>query len=103
MSALEILVAVVLFCVAGVGLALLALPMIIAFSLVAAVAKVAIFLLVLPLRIIGLTVGLGFTAAGFMLKGVFLTGVIALLILVGLLPLLPLILFGVLVYFLVRA
>jgi hypothetical protein len=91
-----------------VGLAVILLfvvaaPIILAIGLVGLALKLAVFLILLPIRILGWGIGIGFAALGLLLKGVLLTGAVALLILVGLLPALPLILLGLLIYFLVRS
>ncbi len=89
------LVAILLFVVA--------VPVFLAIGLVALAIKLTLFLVLLPIRLLGWGIGIGFAALGLLLKGVVLTAAVGLLILVGLLPALPIILLGLLIYFLVRS
>ncbi|HEU4402641.1 MAG TPA: hypothetical protein VFT43_11100 [Candidatus Polarisedimenticolia bacterium] len=77
-------------------LAFVAAPILLALVLVAAVVRLVFFVLLLPLRLLG-------WGLGFAFKGIFLLVGVALLILVGLVPLVPVLLVGGLIYFLVKA
>jgi hypothetical protein len=84
-------------------LALVVVPLMLAFMVVGLVLKLVFFVLLMPLRILFWGLGIAFSAVGLVLKGVLLTGAAALLIVLGLLPLLPLVLIGVGLYFLLRS
>ena len=84
-------------------LVLLAAPLILAFFLVATILRLVFFVIFLPFRILGWTVGIGLGALGLALKGAFLAGIVALLILAGFVPLIPILLLGGLLYLLVRS
>ena len=82
----------------GIGLllgllVLVAAPILLAISLVATVLRLVFFAVTLPLRILGWIAGAGFGLLG---------GVLALLLLIGLVPLLPFVLVGALIYRLAR-
>jgi hypothetical protein len=83
-------------------LVLIALPIILAAALVVALLKLVFFVILLPFRILGLAFGIGIKAIGLVLKGALLFGAVALVFLVGLLPLAPLLLLGVVLYLLLR-
>ncbi len=83
-------------------LALIAAPIVLALFVVAAVLKLVFFLVLLPFRILGWGLGLGFAALGLLVKGTLLAGAVALLIVFGLVPLVPVLLLGLLIYFLAR-
>ncbi|MFQ5876173.1 MAG: hypothetical protein ACE5JH_00555 [Acidobacteriota bacterium] len=84
-------------------LAILAVPLILAFALVAGIAKFVIFLLLLPFRVVGWCLGVGLAALGLLIKGVILTGLAALLFLLGLAPVVPVVIVAALIYLLVKA
>ena len=102
MSFLEVSGALLLVAILAGVLAILALPIMLVMAIVGAVVKVALFILVAPIRLLGWTIGAGLAGVGFLLKGFLVTGTAALLILVGLLPLVPFLLLGLLIYLLVR-
>lgn len=81
---------------------LIMLPIVLAAAVLVALLKVAFFVILLPFRVLGLFLGVGFKAIGFVVKGAFLVGAVALVLMVGLLPLAPLILLGVVLYLLLR-
>lgn len=83
-------------------LILIALPIILVAVLSVALLKLVFFVIFLPFRILGLAFGVGFKAIGLVLKGTILLGAFALLLLVGLVPLAPIILLGVVLYLLLR-
>jgi hypothetical protein len=103
MSFLEVAGALLFVAIVAGVLAVLALPIMLAMALLGAVVKVALFILVAPIRLLGWMVGAGIAGVGFLLKGFLLTGTAALLILIGLLPLVPFLLLGLLIYLLVRS
>jgi hypothetical protein len=72
-------------------------------ALVVAALKLALFLVLLPFRIVGLGLKLGFTAVGLLFRAVFLVAACAVLILLGLIPLVPLLLIGAALYYIVKA
>ena len=76
---------------------------VIAVSLVVAVLKAVLFLLVLPFRIVGWGLKLGFTIAGILIRGFFLIALCVILILFGMLPLVPLVLVVAGIYYIVKA
>ncbi|HET6278390.1 MAG TPA: hypothetical protein VFG08_06385 [Candidatus Polarisedimenticolia bacterium] len=88
--------------VAGV-VAVVALPIMLAMAVVGAVVKVALLILIAPIRLLGWLMGAGLAVVGFLLEGSLLTGAAALLIVVGLLPLAPFLLLGLLLVLLVRS
>ena len=96
---------IALLVLGGLAIALLmliALPMVLAATLVVALLKLVLFVILLPFRILGLAFGIGIKAIGFVLKGALLVGAVALVLLVGLVPLAPLLLLGVVIYLLLR-
>lgn len=102
MPILEVSGALLLAAILAGILALLALPIMLVMAIVGAVVKIALFILVAPIRLLGWTIGAGLAGVGFLLKGFLLTGTAAILILAGLLPLFPFLLLGLLIYLLVR-
>ena len=78
-------------------------PIMLAIAILSAVIKIALFIVLAPIRLLGWTIGAGLAGVGFLLKGFLVTGTAALLILLGLLPLLPFLLLGLLIYLLVRS
>lgn len=99
---MEALGAVMLMALLIGVLALLAVPFVLVVLLIAGAVKLSLFLILLPLRLFGWLLGLGFTLTALLLKGFVVTGALALLVLLGLLPFLPLILLGGLIYLLLR-
>ena len=89
-------------CLIGL-LALIAAPIVLALFIVGMVLRLVFFLLFLPFRIVGAMFGLGFWSLGWFLKGVVLFAGLGLLILLGTLPLLPLLLVAGAVYLVFRA
>ena len=84
-------------------LGLAALAIVLAVSMVVAAFKMLLFVVMIPLRLVGWLLGLGVAAVGLLIKSAVLVGIVALLIVVGLLPLVPLLLVGVVVLYLIRA
>jgi hypothetical protein len=81
---------------------LVAVPIMLVLAVVGLVLKLVFFILLAPFRIIGWGLGLGLAAVGILVKSVFLAGALAILVLIGLLPLVPLLLIGIAIYLLVR-
>ena len=102
MTLIEVLGIIVLFVLMAGVLALLAGPVLLILALAGVFFKLSFLVLIAPIRLFGWFLGMGVTLFGLLLKGFVLTGAAALLILVGLLPLVPLVMFSVLIYFLVR-
>ena len=86
----------------AVLLALVAVPVILALFITGVVLRLAFFVLLLPFRLIGTFFGLGFWAAGMLIRNLILFGGIAFLLLLGLAPLLPFILIGAGLYLVFR-
>jgi hypothetical protein len=84
-------------------LVIVAAPIVLAVVVLAAVLRIVLAILLLPFRILGWGVGLGFAAIGLLLKGLLLAFAVALVLVVGLVPLVPIVLIGGIVYFLVRS
>ncbi len=103
MSILEVAGALLLVAIVAGVLAVLALPIMLAMALLGVVVKIALFIVLAPIRLLGWMIGAGLAGIGFVLKGFLLTGSAALLILLGLLPLVPFLLLGILIYLLVRS
>ena len=103
MSFLEVAGALLLVAVVAGVLAVLALPIMLAMALLGAVVKITLFVVLAPIRLLGWMIGAGLAGVGILLKGFLLTGTAALLILIGLLPLVPFLLLGILIYLLVRS
>ena len=103
MSFLEVAGALLLVAIVAGVLAVLALPIMLAMALLSAVVKITLFIVLAPIRLLGWMIGAGLAGIGFVLKGFLLTGSAALLILLGLLPLVPFLLLGILIYLLVRS
>ena len=78
-------------------------PIVLLLGLIALAVKLAVFLVLLPIRVLGWGVGLGIAAFGLVFKGLILTGAAALLLVFGLIPLLPLLVIGLLIYALTRS
>ena len=103
MSFLEVAGALLLVAIVAGVLAVLALPIMLAMALLSAVVKITLFTVLAPIRLLGWMIGAGLAGIGFLLKGFLLTGTAALLLLLGLLPLVPFLLLGILIYLLVRS
>lgn len=103
MSFLEVAGALLLVAIVAGVLAVLALPIMLAMALLSAVVKITLFIVLAPIRLLGWMIGAGLAGIGFLLKGFLLTGTAALLLLLGLLPLVPFLLLGILIYLLVRS
>ena len=103
MAHLDLLAALVLLLLGAGLLALLAIPLMLVLTLAGLAFKAAVLLLLFPIRILGWLLGLGVAAFGFLLKGFVVVGFSSLLILAGLLPLMPILLLGLVIYFLVRS
>ena len=103
MSFLEVAGALLLVAIVAGVLAVLALPIMLAMALLSAVVKITLFIVLAPIRLLGWMIGAGLAGVGFLLKGFLLTGTAALLLLLGLLPLVPFLLLGILIYLLVRS
>src|SRR5215813_329271 len=73
-------------------LALLVVPIVFALFLVAVVCKLVLLLVTLPFRILGAVLGVGFSALGWLVRGVVFLVVLGVLLVLGILPLLPLLL-----------
>ena len=99
----ESLGALLLFLLLAGFLGLLVVAFVLAVSMLVAAVKLILFLLVIPLRVIGWGVGLGLTAAAYLVKGGLLVGTILLLVLLGGLPLVPLVLLAGLIAYLLRS
>ena len=99
---MELIALVALGGLAIVLVTLIMLPIILAAALVVALLKLVFFVILLPFRILGLAFGLGFKAIGLVLKGALLIGAVAAVFLIGLVPLAPLLLLGVVLYLLLR-
>ena len=84
-------------------LGLAALAIVLAVSIAVAAHRLLLFLVMIPLRLAGWLLGVGLSAVGLLFKSVLMVGIVALVIVVGLLPLVPLLLVGVLILYLVRA
>jgi hypothetical protein len=95
-----------LFIMLGIGLGLLILAgavfVMVAFIVFAAL-KLVLLVLLLPFRIVGWGLKLGFTVIGILVRGFFLIAVCAILILAGMLPLVPLVVIFAGIYYLVKA
>ncbi len=72
-------------------LTLLALPLFLLFALAVGLLKLVFFIVLMPLRLLAWGIGAGFAVFGVLMKGLILTGTAALLLVVGILPLFPLI------------
>lgn len=83
-------------------LLVIAAPILLVIGLLALLIKLGIFLILLPIRILGWGIGISVAAIGLLFKGIFLTGAVAVLVIFGLLPFLPLLLFGLLIYLVTR-
>ncbi len=103
MSCLEVTGALLLVAIVAGVLAVLALPIMLAMALLGAVVNITLFIVLAPIRLLGWMIGAGLAGIGFLLKGFLLTGTAALLLLFGLLPLVPFLLLGILIYLLVRS
>ncbi|HEV8336396.1 MAG TPA: hypothetical protein VGR67_08285 [Candidatus Polarisedimenticolia bacterium] len=89
-----------------IGLLILGLLALLAFPLLLATAAIvlAVHLLLLPFKILGLGVKAGLGLAGALVKGCFLIAgiLLAILVAIGLIPLVPLLLLGIGIYLLLR-
>lgn len=93
---------VILFgCLVGL-LALIAAPIVLALFIVGVVLKLLFFVLLLPFRLVGALFGLGFSTLGWFLRGLLFLAGLAFLLLLGVLPLLPLLLIAGGVYLVFR-
>jgi|SRR6266568_7649643 len=88
------------FTMLAVLLVLIAAPIVLALFIVGAVLRLVFFILFLPFRLLGALFGLG--AVGLLLRGLVLSGGIAFLLFLGLLPLLPFLLIGAGLYLVLR-
>ena len=86
----------------GLLVSLVAIPIMVALAVVGLVLKLVFFLILAPFRILGWGLGAVLGIVGLALKGVFLLVGVSLLILLGLFPLIPLLLLGGVLYFLLR-
>jgi uncharacterized membrane protein AbrB (regulator of aidB expression) len=84
-------------------LLLIAAPIILVFMVVGVVLRTVFFLITLPFRLLGWGLGIGFSLFGLLLKGAVLAALVALLVLIGALPFVPVLLVGGLIYLLLRA
>jgi hypothetical protein len=89
-------------CLIGL-LLLIAAPIVLALFLVGMVLRLLFFLLVLPFRLLGALFGLGFWSLGWLVRGGILLVGLGVLILLGALPLVPLLLVAAGVYLVFRA
>jgi hypothetical protein len=89
-------------CLIGL-LFLIAAPIMLALFLVGLVLRLVFFLLVLPFRLVGAVFGLGFWSLGWLLRGAVVLVAAGVLILLGALPLVPLLLIAAGVYLVFRA
>ncbi len=71
--------------------------------MIVAVLKLVLLVVLLPFRIVGWGLKLGFTAVGILVRGFFLIAACAILIFAGMLPLVPLVLIVAGIYYLVKA
>ena len=88
--------------VAGLLLLVIAAPILLVIGLLVMLIKLGICIILLPIRILGWGIGISVAAIGLLFKGIFLTGAAAVLVIFGLLPFIPLLLFGLLIYFVTR-
>lgn len=87
----------------GLFLLVLAAPLLLAIALLGLLIKIGVFLILLPIRILGWGIGVSVAAIGLLVKGIVLTGAVALLLIFGLVPFLPLLLLGLLIYLVTRS
>ena len=83
-------------------LALIAAPIVFALFLVGLVLKLVFFVLLLPFRLLGGLFGVGFSAIGWLARGVVGLLGVGLLLALGILPLLPLLVIALGVYLVFR-
>ena len=88
--------------VVGLFLLVIAAPILLLIGLLVLLIKLGIFLVLLPIRILGWGIGIGVAVIGLLIKGIFLIGAAAVLVIFGLLPFIPLLLFGLLIYLVTR-
>jgi len=84
-------------------LVLIAAPIFVALLVTCAVLKLVFFVLFLPFRLLGGLIGLGVASVGWFLRGFFVFAGIGLLLVLGLVPLLPLLIGAGAVYLVFRA
>jgi hypothetical protein len=73
---------------------LIAAPIALAVVLVGALLHLVFFVLVLPFRLLGAMLGIGFSALGWLLRGVVFLAILGVLLVLGAIPLLPFLLIG---------
>src|SRR5262245_7744426 len=81
---------------------LIAAPIALAFVLVGALLHLVFFVLVLPFRLLGGMLGVGFSVLGWLVRGLVLLAILGVLLVLGALPLIPFLLIGGGIYLVIR-